>query len=76
METAWRLGRRNTAIATFHRMHQALEEDLGVEPSEKTVALYLRICDTDSRRESSEVQRRTPLFVAAGARVHRPAGHR
>jgi len=36
-------GQRNAALAQYDSLHQTLAEELGVEPEDKTVALYRRI---------------------------------
>lgn len=67
MEIAWRLGLRKTAIAIFHRMQKALLEDLGVEPSEETLALYRRMGDVRPRLKTLGGPPRPPQLVATPA---------
>ena len=41
-------GQRNEALAQFDRCYEILEQELGVEPSDETIALYEQIatgCD-------------------------------
>lgn len=67
IEVAWQLGRRQTATAIFHRMQQALLDELGVEPSEETLALYQRISDARPRTTALDAPLRATQLVATSS---------
>lgn len=48
MEVLWKRGKRGDAIAQYERCRFVLDEELGVEPEQETVALLQRITTQDS----------------------------
>ena len=48
MEVLWKRGKRGDAIAQYERCRSVLDEELGVEPEQETVALLERITSQDS----------------------------
>jgi len=48
MEGSYRLGRQGDALAAYTRLRHALRDELGIDPSPTTAALYARILAQDS----------------------------
>jgi DNA-binding SARP family transcriptional activator len=59
-------GRRNDVIRVYSHLREALQSDLGVEPSPETTAAYRRIVEEDDSGQR-------PAGEATGATVHRCA---
>ncbi len=48
MDLLWRQGKRSEALALFERCQTVLDDELGVEPEEETVALFDRIASSEA----------------------------
>ena len=61
-------GRRGRALEQFENLARTLEEELGVEPAEKTVALYESILqgDTPTGRSDRSAQSMAPVVPLVG----------
>ena len=68
-------GRRSEALAQYKTCRRILTDELGVEPSLETTALYERICNTDLSRgealgDSTAKSTIAPLFPRPSAPLH------
>jgi predicted ATPase/DNA-binding SARP family transcriptional activator len=69
-----RTGRRSAALAQYEACRQALVEELGLEPSRETAALYERIRDSEAEtQDEPPTDRRPPLPSSATPLIGREA---
>ena len=65
-------GQRNDALAQFDRCYEVLQQELGVEPSDATIALYEQIATGVVMRESDDapsLPRPATLFIGRIAEI-------
>ncbi len=70
MEVLWKRGKRGDAIAQFERCRTVLDEELGVEPEQETLALLERITTQDSPLPEAAL----PAFAHQALRLPSPPG--
>jgi predicted ATPase/DNA-binding SARP family transcriptional activator len=72
MELQWRQGNRSEALAQYQTCRRLLEDELGVEPDEETVALFEAITSSATRPELT-----TPRVAAQpnAPRIPNPPNH-
>ena len=63
MSLLWQQGNRSAALAQYERCRQVLDDELGVEPEEETVALYEAIRNGSMVEGSVTSDRETPPSV-------------